>query len=174
MASPKFDGAVLAFAIVVSLLTAIVFGPAPALRASRTDVLSALKEGTLVTGTGRRALSLTNALLVGHVAFSLVYLAVAALFFRSIERAYNINPGFQTDHLAVITMSPAQVGYGPGRTKQFYQNTRERIQNLPGVASVSWASGMPFWNGASRDVTCDRGRYISDLNEIAEPLKSLE
>lgn len=155
MATPKFDGTVLAFAIAVSLLTALLFGLAPALRASRTDVLSALKEETPGGGTSRRALSLTNALLVGQVAFSLVCLAMAALFFRSIERAYTINPGFETTHLAVVTMSPAQAGYGRDRAKQFYRTTRERIQNMPGVASVSWASGMPFWNSASRSLVIE-------------------
>jgi predicted permease len=155
MVAPRFDGGVLAFALVVSLFTTLLFGLAPALRASRTDVVSALKEETPAGGRSRRTLSFTNALLVGQVAFSLICLITAALFFHSIERAYTIDPGFQTRHLGLVMMNPAQAGYGPGRVKQFYRAARERIAAVPGVASVSWASGMPFWNSASRSVVAE-------------------
>jgi predicted permease len=149
MVAPKFDGGVLAFAVLVSLLTTILFGLAPALRASHTDVVAALKEEAAAAGRGRRRLSFTRALVVGQVAFSLVCLITAALFFHSVERAYTIDPGFETRHLALVMMNPTQAGYRPERAKEFYRTTRERIASLPGVASVSWASGMPFWNSAS-------------------------
>lgn len=150
MIAPKFDGAVLAFAVLVSLVTTFVFGLAPAVRAARTDVMSALKEETPAGGRSRRTLSFTNALLIGQVAFSLICLVTTALFFRSIQRAYTIDPGFQTRHLGLVMMNPAQAGYGAERAKQFYRAALERIAALPGVVSVSWASGMPFWNSASR------------------------
>lgn len=155
MAAPKFDGWVLAFAILISLFTAVLFGLAPAMRASRTDVVAALKEEAPGSGRSRRTLSLTNALLVGQVTFSLICLVTGALFFRSIERAYTIDPGFQTRHLALVMMDPAQAGYSPRRVKEFYRTTREKIRNLPGVATVSWASGMPFWNSASRSLVIE-------------------
>lgn len=145
----------LAFAVLVSLVTVALFGLAPALRASRTDVAAALKEETAAAGRSRRTLTFTNALVIGQVAFSLVCLITAALFFRSIERAYTIDPGFQTDHLALVVMDPAQAGYRPERAKEFYRATRERIASLPGVESVAWASGMPFWNSASRSVVME-------------------
>ena len=164
MVAPKFDGGVLAFAVLVSLFTAALFGLAPAVRASRTDVVAALKEETAAAGRSRRTLSFTNALVVGQVAFSLLCLVTAALFFHSIERAYAIDPGFQTSHLALVMMNPAQAGYDPQRVKEFYRVTRERIAGLPGAESVSWASGMPFWNSASRSVVI----------EGAEPRKKSE
>jgi len=164
MVAPKFDGGVLAFAVLVSLFTTALFGLAPALRASRTDVVAALKEETTAAGRSRRAVSFTDVLVIGQVAFSLLCLITAALFFHSIERAYTINPGFQTDHLALVMMNPTQAGYDPGRAKEFYRTTRERIVSLPGVASVSWASGLPFWNSASRSVVI----------EGAEPRKNSE
>ena len=155
MVTPKFDSGVLAFAVLVSLLTTALFGLAPALRASHTDVVTALKEETPAAGSSRRTLSFTNALLVGQVAFSLVCLVTAALFFHSVERAYTIDPGFQTSHLALVMMDPAQAGYGPQRVKEFYRVAQERIANLPGVVSASWASGMPFWNSPSRSVVIE-------------------
>jgi predicted permease len=155
MVAPKFDGDVLAFAVLISLLTALLFGLAPALRASRTDVVSALKEETPAGGRSRRTLSFTNALLIGQVAFSLICLVTAALFFHAIELAYTIDPGFQTQHLGLVMMSPAQAGYGPERVKEFYRAASEKIAALPGVTSVSWASGMPFWNSASHSVVIE-------------------
>ena len=155
MVAPKFDGGVLTFAVLVSLFTTLLFGLAPALRASRTDVVAALKEETPAAGRTRRSVNFTSALLVGQVAFSLVCLVTAALFFHSIERAYSIDPGFQSGHLALVMMNPAQAGYGPERVKEFYRMTRERIASLPGVASASWASGMPFWNSPSRSVVIE-------------------
>lgn len=152
MVAPKFDGSVLVFAILLSLITTLLFGLAPALRVSRTDLVTSLKEGTPASGRSRRALSLTNALLVGQVAFSLICLIVAALFFRSIQRAYTIDPGFKTSHLALVVTNPTQAGYNQQRSQEFYRIARERIQSLPGVQAVSWASGMPFWNGRSRSV----------------------
>jgi predicted permease len=95
------------------------------------------------------------AVVIGQVAFSLLCLITAALFFHSIERAYIIDPGFQTSHLGLVMMDPAQAGYGPERVKEFYRVTRERIASLPGVESVAWASGMPFWNSASRSVVTE-------------------
>jgi len=72
MVAPRLDGAVLAGALLVSLVTAFLFGLAPALRASKTDVVTALKEEARTAGRAKRAVSATNALLAGQVAFSLV------------------------------------------------------------------------------------------------------
>jgi putative ABC transport system permease protein len=84
MTSPKLDGVVLFCALAVSLATAFLFGLAPALRASKTDVVSGLKEGG-ATGHSRRTVSFANVLLAGQVAFSLVCLVTATLFFRSVQ-----------------------------------------------------------------------------------------
>lgn len=152
MVTPRLDAGVLAFAVLLSLFTTVLFGLAPALRASRTDVAAALKEETSMAGRSHRSLNFTRALLVGQVAFSLLCLITAALFFRSIERAYTIDPGFETRHLALVMVDPTQAGYGPARVKEFYRSAREKVSALPGVAAVSWASGMPFWNSASRSL----------------------
>ncbi len=152
MVAPRLDAGVLGFAVALSLLTAVMFGLAPALRASRIDVVAALKEETRAAGRSRRIVSFTQVLLAGQVAFSLLCLIVAALFFRSIERAYTIDPGFQVDHLGVVMINAAQAGYDPPRVKEFYRLGRERVATLPGVASVSWASGMPFWNSSAHSI----------------------
>jgi predicted permease len=169
MVAPKFDAGVLGFAVLVSLLTTVLFGLVPALRASRTDVVTALKDETATAGRSRRSLTLTGTLVVGQVAFSLVCLITATLFFHSIERAYTIDPGFQTNHLALVMMNPTQAGYSPQRAKEFYRTAREQIESLPGVASVSWASGMPFWNSASHSLLVEG----AELRNKAESIQTV-
>ena len=88
---------------------------------------------------------MANTLLVAQVAFSFVLLVTAALFLRSMGRAYQIDPGFQTAHLAVFPANPGQAGYGKEQSRNFYRDVRERVSRLPGVESVSWSSNMPLW-----------------------------
>ena len=112
-------------------------------------------------------MTIANALLVGQVAFSFLLLVTAALFLRSIGRAYQMDPGFQTAHLVVFPTNPGQAGYGKAQTKAFYHDVRERVSSIPGVASVSWASGMPLWANSVSGfqveglATGDRGRIRS-------------
>jgi macrolide transport system ATP-binding/permease protein len=155
MAAPKLDTAVLLCALAVSLATALLFGLAPALRASKTDVVSGLKDGAGATGHSKRSVNFANLLLAGQVAFSLLCLVTAALFFRSVQRAYTIDPGFQSSRLALFMMNPAQAGYSEARVKEFYRVAGDRVTNLPGVAAASWASGLPFWNTPSRSVSIE-------------------
>jgi predicted permease len=72
-------------------------------------------------------------------------LVVAALFLRSIQREYTIDPGYQTKRLALFLLYPGQSGYDRTRTEEFYKQARERIANVPGISSLSWASNMPLW-----------------------------
>ena len=144
--TPKFDGVVFGFGLVISLATGFVFGMIPALRASRTSVAETLKEEARTTGKSRRKITVANALLVGQVAFSFVLLVTAALFLRSIRHAYEIDPGVQTAHLAVFMTNPGQAGYGKAQTKAFYKDVADRVARMPGIESVSWASNLPLWS----------------------------
>jgi predicted permease len=143
--TPKLDATVFLFALFISLATSFVFGTIPAMKASRASVAEALKEEARTTGRSRRRVTVGNALLVGQVAFSFLLLVTAALFLRSIRRAYEMDPGFQTAHLAVLMTSPGQAGYGKVQGKAFYKEARERVRRIAGVASVSWASNLPLW-----------------------------
>jgi predicted permease len=143
--APKFDATVFVFALVISLATGFLFGAIPAFKASRASVAETLKEESRTAGRSRRKVTLANALLVGQVAFSFVLLVTAALFLRSIERAYAMDPGFQTAHLSVFMTNPGQAGYGKPRTRAFYKDVLERVARVPGVESASWASNMPLW-----------------------------
>jgi len=143
--TPKLDATVFGFALIISVATGFVFGTIPAIQASRASVSEALKEAARTTGRSRRRVTLANSLLVGQVAFSFLLLMTAALFLRSIGRAYQMDPGFQTAHLAVLMTSPGQAGYGKAQTKAFYKEVRERVARIPGVESDSWSSNLPLW-----------------------------
>lgn len=141
----KINGTVLAFAIVVSILSGLIFGIAPALESSRPGVMDTLKEDTQGSGRSRRGFHLGNVLVIAQVALSLVSLVIASLFLHSIVRATAIDPGFQTDHLAVFMLNPGQVGYDKPRAENFYRDVRNRMVAQPGVVSASWASNLPLW-----------------------------
>lgn len=143
--APKLDTTVFVFALVVSLLTGFVFGTIPALRASRVGVAETLKEESHTVGKSGSRITFGNVLLAGQVAFSFLLLVTAALFLRSIQKAYEFDPGFQWKNLAVVLTNPGQAGYGKPQAKAFYKEVRERVARLPGVESVSWASNLPLW-----------------------------
>jgi putative ABC transport system permease protein len=141
----RLDTTVLLFTLFISLATGVLFGALPALTAaSRAGVAGVLKDARSAGRSARRA-SIANALLVGQVALSFLLLVTAALFLRSIQRAYEIDPGFDAARLAVFITNPGQAGYGDPQALAFYQRLRERVARLPGVESVSWASNMPLF-----------------------------
>jgi predicted permease len=162
--TPKLDATVLLFSLAVSLATGFLFGLMPAVRSSRTNVADALKEMGRTAGRSRRRVSIANALLVGQVAFSFLLLVTAALFLRSIGRAYGMDPGFQTAHLAVFPANPGQAGMSKVLTQTFYRDVRDRVAAMPGVAAVSWSSNMPLWarSGSGLQVEGQQARSRAD------------
>jgi predicted permease len=151
----RLNGNVFVFSLVISIVTGLIFGILPALRTSRTPVAETLKEDARTAGRSLRRISLANVLLAGQVAVSLTLLVVSALFLRSVEYQFTIDPGFQTKHLAVFMLYPGQQGYDRPRIEQFYKEVRERLGRLPGIASASWASNLPFWAQAQSGVTIE-------------------
>jgi putative ABC transport system permease protein len=138
------DARVLTFTAIVSLLTGVLFGIVPALRASRPDVADELKEETRGGGTSRRRATLSRMLVVGQVALSVVALVAAGLFLRSLGRANRIDPGFDADHVAAVAVNPGQGGYDGPRALEFFRTVHERVGLIPGVQSTAWASGAPL------------------------------
>ena len=149
---PPLDGTVLAFTLGVSILTGIIFGLAPAIQASRANVLGALKDNTRSAGRRRRAFGLGNLLIVGQVALSLVALITAALFLRSSQAAARIDPGFDTEHVAVMSVTPGQQGYEQPRAEQFYRDVATAVRAVPGVTGASWGTNLPLFGFVLRSL----------------------
>jgi len=149
----KIDAHVFVFALVLSLVTGVMFGIMPALRASRAELVRALKVEPMFGG--RRRFSLANALVVGQVALSLVALVTAALFLRSLQRAHTIDLGYDTKPLAVVSVNLAQGGYDEIRGRQFARDVRDRIARLRGIDAVSWSTNLPLWANVYRRVSIE-------------------
>ena len=172
--SPKMDATVFLFALGISLLTGFLFGILPAFQSSRTGVADTLKEGARTAGKSRRRVTWANGLLVGQVAFSFLLLVLAALFLRSIQRAYNIDPGFQTAHLAIFMTNPGQAGYGKAQTKAFYQDVTARVADMPGVESLAWASSIPLWADPVNGLEVEGRQRQSRAEQLATIAKTVD
>jgi predicted permease len=174
MITPKLDQAVLSFAVVISLVTGFVFGTIPALRASQVSLGETLKDEARLIGRSRKRITFGNALLVGQVALSFLLLVMAGLFLRSIGRAYQIDPGFQTDHLAVFLTNSGQAGYSKAQTKAFYKEVRGRVAGLPGIRSVSWASNLPMWARVANGLQLEGYNQRSQADTITTVVNTVD
>ena len=137
------DNRVLFFTMAVSLLTGIVFGLAPALQASRTDVQEALKETARGVTGGRHRMR--QVLVVSEVAFTLVLLIGAGLLIRSFYLLQKVNPGFADEHvLSFRVQLPIQKYPGAQQWTNFYQQVFDKLRALPGVNEISLTSRVPM------------------------------
>jgi putative ABC transport system permease protein len=138
------DYRVLGFALAVSALTGVVFGLAPALKASRLDVSSSLKEGGR-TGEGHRRTSARSLLLIGEVALSLVLLVAAGLLIRSFVRLQEVRLGFNPHNVLVACIALPGAKYKEEQRPEFYRQLVERLQNSPGVQAVGGGVNLPLY-----------------------------
>jgi predicted permease len=140
----QLDARVLGFSLAVSLVTGMLFGIAPALRASRPDLVTALKEDSGKTSRGLRRLSLRNTLVAVQVALSLLVLVLAGLCVRSLQNLQAIDAGFDPAKIMAAFVNVSLSGYEEERGKQFYSQLVERVSTLPGVESASMAAVVPL------------------------------
>src|SRR5277367_4308739 len=137
-----FDWRIFCFATAAALLTGIIVGIVPAVRASRGNLSAILHEGGRGVVGGKNRLRST--LVVAQVAGSFVILIIAGLFTRSLGKAQTTSLGFDPDHVVNFVMDPIEIGYNEAQTRDFYKNLLERVRSLPGVVSASTASGVPM------------------------------
>jgi putative ABC transport system permease protein len=143
----RIGGRVLAFAFVVSALTALIFGLAPALRFSRPDLNRQLREGGRgATGLVRQRLR--QALVVSEVALALVLLVGAGLLMRSFARLLQVTPGFSTDRALALEVHIWGVARTPEQRAAFFEQTLDRIAALPGVRAAGAVTALPFHDSA--------------------------
>lgn len=127
----------------ISLLTGLVFGILPALKASRPELVAALKDDAMLAAPGR-TFGLRHALVVVQVSISVVLLVGGVLLVRSLFAGFNTNPGFAASGLVTATVSMDMHGYDDARAKLFFEQAQSRLRQLPGVESVSLAERIPF------------------------------
>ena len=135
------DFRVLLFTLLVSLATGLLFGLAPALQASKPDVLSALKNDA--SGASRRS-RLRNVFVIAQIAISLVLLITAGLFLRSLQNAGSIDLGFRPEGVQTVSFDLRTQGYDESKGREFYRQLLERVTVFPGVGAVSLARMVPL------------------------------
>lgn len=148
--TPRPDPGVLAFALLLSLLTGVAFGLLPALRAGRRDTASVMRDRQGLGG--RDSLWLRNGLVVLQVALSFVLLGMTGLMLRSLEVADRADPGFDTREVLTVPINLDIAGYDEPRGREFYRRLLAEARVLPGVESVALGMGTPFAGWARRSV----------------------
>jgi predicted permease len=139
------DVKVLVFTLLVSLLTGVVFGLAPAMQATKFNLNETLKEGGRDSAAGSRGNRIRGVLVVSEVALSLVLLIGAGLLINSFLRLRHVDPGFHTDHLLTMSVAiPAQKYPDEARRSAFYTEMIRRVEALPGVKSAAVTSQIPL------------------------------
>jgi macrolide transport system ATP-binding/permease protein len=155
----ELDGRVLIFTLLIALATGLLFGLAPAIQATRVDITPALKETRASQARGRVKrfgvrFGLSQVLVVSQIAISLLLVAAAGLFVRTLRNLNFVNIGFNREHVLLFNLNAAQAGYDEEATKQLYADLQGRFRSIPGVRDAT-LSHMPMvadWTSTT-DVT---------------------
>jgi putative ABC transport system permease protein len=153
----RIDGRVLSFTVLVSLVTGIVFGLAPATQASHLNLNGSLKEGGRESSAGSRGNRMRNGLVVVEVAVSFVLLIGAGLLINSFIHLRRLDPGFRADHLLAMKIQLPELKY-PEQVQRssFYSEVTRRVQTLPGVQFAAVASNLPLtYDGDSINIAIE-------------------
>jgi predicted permease len=143
----SLDWHVMTFTFLVAITTGLIFGLAPALQASRPDLVSELKEragGDLRRG---RRFSLRDVLISLQVAVCLISLVGAGLFLLSLRNARTMDTGFDTRNLAMLSFDLGALNYDAPRAREFERRALEAAQNTPGVRGAALSNTIPLFNG---------------------------
>ncbi|MDP9121179.1 MAG: ABC transporter permease [Acidobacteriota bacterium] len=138
----ELDARILVFTLVLSLLSGLLFGLAPALRLSRPDLTTGLKSRAGAEASGGRGLGLRNILVAGQVGLSLLALVGAVLLLVSLRNVEHIDPGFERRHLLVLSLDLASQKLDEARGEQFLGEVIRRVEALPQVRSAALAENL--------------------------------
>ncbi|HEY9286005.1 MAG TPA: ABC transporter permease [Pyrinomonadaceae bacterium] len=139
------DGYVLRWMLLISLLTGVLFGLAPALLTSRSDLVAVIKGAALRSSRGRGRRDLRGALVVAQVTISVVVLICAGLFIRSLDQVRRVDPGFQTENLVTMMINPRPLGYDDKEIAgRLFPELLRRVGWHPGVRSAALIDEMPL------------------------------
>lgn len=150
------DARVLAYALGVTLLTGLLFGLAPAWTATRPELAQMLKEDA--KGSAPQPLfSVRNFLVAGQLTLSVIALIVAGLFIRSLGHAQNLDLGWNSRDLGLLSVATATQGYDGPRTRDYIRRAVERLSSAPGITSVFAANNALMQGGGNRRTVMPQG-----------------
>jgi macrolide transport system ATP-binding/permease protein len=161
--SLQLDTPILAYTLAVAFATGILFGLLPALRATRTDLATDLKERTGQGSSAPGRVRLRALLVAGQVALSVIALVGAGLFLRSLWSASGIDIGFEPSHVGLVAFNLAGQGYDEARGTQYERQVVDLAAQTPGVTSAALSKDGPMQVSASRTVLLDGEAPSSNL-----------
>jgi putative ABC transport system permease protein len=165
--SLRIDFGILSFSFVLSFLTGLLFGLAPAVQSSRLDLNEALKEGgrNASAGSGQR---LRSALVVSEIALAVVLLVGAGLMLKSLSNLLQVNVGFKTENLLTMTVvAPAAKYTDTNKQVNFNDQFTERVRAIPGVVSAGTVDVLPLNGG-------NTARFVVDGDPVPPPGQETE
>ena len=159
------DWRVLAFTASVSLFTGVAFGLTPALRSAKAQVAPILKDEA--QSASYRKSRLRSFLMIGEIATCVVLLVGATLCVRSLVNASSIDPGFDTQRVAVLTLDPGSLGYSEAQVRSFYEQLSQHIGALPGVSSTSFVNHLPLGSAREQSSAIEGNRSAAGQNGVS-------
>ena len=148
----SFDTRVLFFTLAVALLTAVIIGVVPAIKAAKPNLIETLKVGGRSGTVGWTRDPFRSLLVVVEIALAMVALVGSGLFIRSMQNAQRLDPGFESKKLFVFAFDLGALHYDEGHAQQYYRAAIERATATPGVESATIASNFPIGGGLGRTV----------------------
>jgi predicted permease len=148
----SFDARVLAFTVLISMMTGVLFGIIPAIKASGTDVNEVLKTGGRGGALGWTHNRLRGLLVISEIALALVALVGSGLFLRSMQNAQQFNPGFESQNMFQMLFDLGALRYDENHGQQFFRDVVERAKTVPGVVNASVSANGIFGGGISATV----------------------
>ena len=150
--TPRLDLRVLGFTLGLSLLTGIIFGLVPAMRATKLDLTPTLKDSGRSSSAAARSW-LSKSLVVVQVSVSVLLLIGALLVLKSLRNLKNVEPGFNANNLLLFHVDPSLIGYKEDRLAGLYQQMFDRIEAVPGVQAVTFSRHpLLAWSSTTTDV----------------------
>jgi predicted permease len=159
MGEIKLDAGVLVFTLVLSVVSGLLFGLAPALGATKLNLNESLKDGAHSVSGGRRQHRLRGALVVLEVALALVLLTGSGLLLKSFALLRTIELGFNPDRLLTMSVALPSSNYKePAQSVNYFQQTLANLQHLPGVEAAGICFSLPLTGGGATDRVWFEGR----------------
>ncbi|MEY2538382.1 MAG: hypothetical protein QOG67_2122 [Verrucomicrobiota bacterium] len=165
---PQPDLRVLAFALMLAILSGVIFGMAPALHTARWDLTQGLRERAAASGGGAISRwNLRNLLVIAQIAVSLLLLIGSALFLKAFHSAQAIDPGFRTENLAIVSIDPTLAGYDNTRAAQVARNIMEQLRRDPQVRGADLGQWIPLgFGGRGRTILPEGSDENAEANRV--------
>ncbi len=165
MEEVRLSGSVLAFTLILTVLTGLLFGFMPALRAYAMGIAGGMKEGARGSASRR----LNSALVAVQFALSLVLLIGAGLLLKSFQRLESVDLGFNAENTLTMVATLPQAKYdNEEKALRFYDGALERLRNAPGIASVGLTTNLPFANDGNVDGFIVEGQEPPEGGRISQ------